>query len=147
VMNWRSYADAEYEGKAYGHKAHEFEAFTSLPAHDNATRDRRQWRDVPRARLERLGWRLREGRLMTLTFDDYVSYISRRRVSSPFARTASSRCRRAGSVSGALSISRMAGGRHAGHGVLEHLPCGRGLFAVRDVTKRLKPSPASIRIT
>jgi len=133
-MNWRSYADAEYEGKAYGHKAHEFEAFTSLPRLTTTPLEIAvSGRDVPRARLER-SLAIARGRLMTLTFDDYVSYI--RSSKGEFTVCKNGFVAMQTGWFSERSAVYLANGRPVvmqDTGFSSHLPCGRGLFAVRDV--------------
>ncbi len=135
VMNWRSYADAEYGGKTYGHKALEFEAFASLPRRTATPLEIAvSGRDVPRARLERLGWRLRDGRLATRTFDDYVAYIQSSK--GEFTVCKNGFVAMATGWFSERSALYLANGRPVvmqDTGFSSHLPCGRGLFAVRDV--------------
>jgi hypothetical protein len=135
VMNWRSYADAEYGGRTYGHKALEFEAFASLPRLTTTPLEiALSGRDVPRARLERLGWRVRDGRLVTSTFDDYVSYI--RSSKGEFTVCKNGFVAMQTGWFSERSAVYLANGRPVvmqDTGFSSHLPCGRGLFAVRDV--------------
>jgi hypothetical protein len=83
VMLWNSYPPLEYEGVRYGTKWHSFLGYASLP---NVVREQLElaagnlrwaWSppNVPDGELRRLGWRLRDPRVVTRDPFTYRRYI------------------------------------------------------------------------
>ncbi len=134
VMNWVSHETVTLDGVAFGQKNIEFEKFISLPGMVNAAMEVAvTGNNVPRARLEESGWNIRDGRLVTETFDSFYEYIRSSRgefsvCKNVFIAT------RSGWFSD-KSAAYLASGRPVvlqDTGFSEHLPCGQGLFAVQS---------------
>jgi hypothetical protein len=135
VMNWNtSERPLVHEGVTYGHKNLEFEKFLPLPGLTDARCEVAiSGKCVPKVELASAGWRLRSAHEVTMTFDDFVSYIQQSRgefsvCSSGYVITNS------GWFSDRSSVY-LASGRpviQQETGFSQHLPCGEGLFAVRD---------------
>lgn len=135
VMNWQSYEPVAYGGRTYGHKDAEFAKFVDLPGRTSALLEVAvAGRGVPRARLERAGWRVRDAHETTISFDSFVEYVANSRgefgvCKNGFVDTNS------GWFSDRSAVY-LASGRPV---VLEetgfsaHIPCGEGLFAARSV--------------
>jgi hypothetical protein len=134
VMSWEN-NPIEYEGKTYAQKAAEFPRFLSLP---------RQVRmpvemavggtDVPEEELIAAGWRIADAGAVSLTFDSWRQYIQG-------SRGEFSVCKNVYVATNSgwfsdRSACYLASGRPVvmqDTGFSAHLPCGRGLFAVRTV--------------
>ena len=134
VMNWQSHDVLEHGGRSYGQKDVEFERFLELPREvrvplEVAVSGRR----VPLARLEDAGWRVRDAHAATRSFDVFRDYVGWSRGEFSVAKNVFVETR-----SGWFSdrtAAYLAAGRPAvvqDTGFSEHLPCGEGLFAVRD---------------
>ena len=135
VMNWQSNKPVSYRGKTYGQKDIEFEKFITLPSFvDEPIEVAVSGRHVPRERLREHGWHVRDADTLTTSVDAYRDYV----------------CASKGEVSVAKNafVETWSGwfGERPGFylscgkpvvlqdtGFSAHLPCGRGLFAVRDV--------------
>jgi hypothetical protein len=133
VMNWVSHETLEYNGKAYGQKNIEFEKFISLPLHVDAGMEVAvSGNKVPRELLQANGWKIEDGRRVTVTFDSFKEYICASRgefsvCKNVFIDTHS------GWFSD-KSAAYLSSGRPVilqDTGFSTHLPCGTGLFAVR----------------
>lgn len=135
VMNWRAHDPLEYEGEVFGQKDAEFERFALLPLLAGRARFELAvaGKEVPRARLRQAGWILRNGHEVTASYDAYRDFVRRSRgefsvAKNVFVATGSGWF---GDRSGAY----LASGRPVvlqDTGISERLPCGEGLFAVRD---------------
>ena len=135
VMNWQSHPPVEFKGKSYGQKDVEFAKFMELPRRTAAHLEVAvSGKDVPLARLEEAGWRVRDAHEVTASFDTFRDYIRASRgefgvCKNVFVET------RSGWFSD-RSAAYLASGRPVvlqDTGFGEHLPCGRGLFAVGTV--------------
>jgi len=135
IMAWQSYGAIEYEGHVYGAKDREFMRFidlprlTSMPMEVALSGDR-----VPVERLQAAGWRVENPLAMTATWDRFRDYLAESRgeftVCKNFYVATNS-----GFFSD-RSAAYLASGRPVvmqDTGLNGHLPCGRGLFAVRSV--------------
>jgi hypothetical protein len=135
VMNWRAHDALEYEGAVFGQKDAEFERFAMLPR----LADRARFelavagKEVPRARLRQAGWTLRDAHEVTASYDSYRDFVRSSRgefsvAKNVFVATGSG-------WFGDRSAAYLAAGRPVvlqDTGISERLPCGEGLFAVRD---------------
>lgn len=135
VMNWQSYEPLHFEGRIYGHKDVEFERFIDLPRRTNASMEAAvHGKAVPRDRLTKSGWRLREAHAVTTSFDSFTEYIARSKgeftvCKNGFVAT------RSGWFSDRSAIY-LAHGRPVimqETGFSAHLPCGQGLFAIEGI--------------
>jgi hypothetical protein len=134
VMNWRSYRPVEHGGKTYGHKDVEFESFLKLPQLTSSQLEIAvSGPDVPVERLRHHGWRVREGRSVSATFEQYVGYLAASKAEFTVCKN--------GFVAmqtgwfGDRSAAYLASGRPVvmqETGFSSHLPCGVGLLAVRS---------------
>lgn len=135
VMNWRAHDTLEYDGAAFGQKDAEFERFAALPRVALGARFELAvaGRGVPRARLRAAGWSLREAHAVTASYDAYRAFVRASRgefsvAKQVFVATGSG-------WFGDRSAAYLAAGRPVvvqDTGISAHLPCGEGLFAVRD---------------
>jgi hypothetical protein len=133
VMNWRAHDPLEYRGLAYGQKDVEFAKFMELPRCVRAPMEIAVSGRIPRETLATSGWRVRSAHDVTRTYDSYHDYIGR-------SRGEFSVCKHVFVATNSgwfsdRSAAYLGSGRPV---VLEdtgfsgHLPCGRGLFAVRS---------------
>lgn len=134
VMKWRSYSPVEHDGRSFGSKDAEFEEFASLPGRVDVPLELALTGEgADRARLETAGWRLRDGREVTRSVESFTEYVGRSRGEFSVAKNVfvATRC---GWFSDRSAVY-LAQGRPVvlqDTGFGEHLPCGEGLFAVRD---------------
>jgi hypothetical protein len=135
VMNWQSYGRVEFRGTSYGHKDLEFEKFIALPRLTPAPLEVAvSGSATPSARLEAEGWRVCDAHRVTRTVASFGDYIRSSRgefsvCKNGFVAT------RTGWFSD-RSAAYLASGRPVvmqETGFSEHLPVGRGLFAVGTV--------------
>jgi len=133
VMNWRAIKPFEYKGTTYSSKELEFPKFMDVPRCVKATLELAiSGGESARAQLIESGWKLVDAHNTTLTFDKWRSYIQA-------SRGEFSVCKNyfVATNSGAFSdraAAFLASGRPVvmqETGFSAHLPCGRGLFAVR----------------
>ena len=132
VMNWTSHAPVEHEGVTYGQKDVEFAKFAALPTEVRAPMELAvAGPDVPRQKLEALGWTVRDAHSVTASFDSFREYVAGSLgefsvCKNVFVET------RSGWFSD-RSAAYLAAGRPVvlqETGFSDHLPVGRGLFAV-----------------
>jgi hypothetical protein len=137
VMNWRSHAAIEFHGNVFGQKDVEFARFVELPARTTVPMEVAvAGNKVPRDRLRECGWRVRDAHQVTASHGAYKDYIRSSRgefsvCKNVFVATNS------GWFSD-RSAAYLASGRPVlleDTGFSDHLPCGRGLFAVRSVSE------------
>jgi hypothetical protein len=135
VMNWQAIKPFEYRGTTYSSKDREFPKFLDLPRRVNTTLELAiAGGDAVRQQLTDAGWKLVDAHNATLTFDAWREYIQA-------SRGEFSVCKNyfVATNSGAFSdraAAYLASGRPVvmqDTGFSTHLPCGQGLFAVRDV--------------
>src|SRR5262249_28266201 len=124
-----------YRGRSFGQKDVEFEKFVSLPARSSALLEIAvSGRNTPWQRLKESGWRVRNAHEVTATYDSFVSYIRASRgefsvAKNVFVATSSGWFSDRSAIY--LAMGRPVVLEDTGFG--GHLPCGRGLFAVRSV--------------
>lgn len=139
VMNWRSHDPIDYRGTQFGQKDIEFEKFFELPVKVDARMELAVSGSVPRHRLQQFGWNLLDGHATTLTFDSFRKYIA----------TSAAEFSVAKNVFVALntgwfsdrSAAYLAAGRPVimqETGFSDHLPTGRGLFAVSSLEQAVE---------
>jgi hypothetical protein len=134
VMNWQSHELLEFDGRAYGQKDVEFARFLELPTSVSAPLEVAvSGRNVPQELLLRSGWRIRDAHETTLTYDVFREYVASSRGEFSVAKNVF-----VATHSGWFSdrtAAYLAAGRPAvvqETGFSAHLPCGEGLFAVRN---------------
>lgn len=135
VMAWQSYRPIEFEGVEYGSKDREFIKFMDLPSRTSVPLELAVGGEyVPTEELLEAGWRLRDPLATTVSFDSFRDYLAA-------SRGEFSVCKnfyvatRSGFFS-ERSAAYLASGRPVvmqETGFSAHLPCGRGLFAVKTV--------------
>jgi hypothetical protein len=134
VMNWASHDPIEFQGIVYGQKDLEFEKFIELPQRTGVPLEAAiAGKRAPRGRLKEHGWRVRDGHEVSASFDSYASYLRA-------SRGEFSVCKNVFVVMNSgwfsdRSAAYLASGRPVvlqETGFSDHLPCGRGLFAVRS---------------
>ncbi|MBI3939645.1 MAG: hypothetical protein HY315_02315 [Acidobacteria bacterium] len=136
VMSWQAHETVEFNGRSYGQKDVEFAKFIHLPSLTPVPLELAVGgagsNEVPYEQLLQAGWRIRNSAEVTLSFDSFQEYIagSRGEISvckNVFVDTC------CGCFS-ERSAAYLASGRPVvmqDTGFSAHLPCGRGLFAVR----------------
>ena len=134
VMNWQSHKNIEYNGILYGQKDVEFQKFVNLPRHVSVPLEAAISGKAPREFLLDHGWRLRDADDVTLTIDSYRNYIQSSKGEFSVAKNVfvASNSGWFGDRPGYY----LASGRPVvlqDTGFSEHLPCGRGLFAIHTV--------------
>lgn len=135
VMNWQSYDALEFEGTVYGHKDVEFEKFIDLPRRCHRPIEVAvAGHDVPVERLNDHGWHVRDAFDVTSSFEAFQSYLSRS--SAEFSVCKSGYVATSSGWFSDRSAGYLASGRavvQQDTGFGDHLPTGRGLFAVNNV--------------
>jgi len=137
VMRWRSNKDVTFDGVTYGQKDVEFPKFIDLPKLTSVPVEVAVSGRIPREIREAIvaaGWGVRNADEVAATLDSYRQYIVASR--GEFAV-----CKHVHVANNTAVLPDrpgwyMASGRPAvvqDTGFSEHLPCGRGLFAVRTV--------------
>ena len=133
VMSWEAHDPIEWNGVTYGAKSVEFAKFLDLPTRTASPLEIAvAGRNVPKAALTGTGWRVRDSHAVTVSFDAFRDYISGSKgefsvCKNIFVQTNS------GWFSD-RAAAYLASGRPVvmqETGFSSHLPCGRGLFAVR----------------
>ena len=133
VMKWRSYKPVEYRGQSFGSKDVEFEKFRDLPRRVDPDLELALTGDADREGLEAVGWRVRDGRAVTRSVQTFFDYVGASAAEFSVAKNVF-----VASATGWFSDRSavyLAQGRPVvlqDTGFGEHLPCGEGLFAVRD---------------
>jgi hypothetical protein len=134
VMTWQSHTPIEYDGVTYGQKDIEFEKFINLPKRVDASLELRvSGRAIPRQRLVKHGWRIPETKTITQSVKDYYTYI--RQSAGEFSVAKSVFVKTQSGWFGDRSGTYLASGRPVvlqDTGFSNHLPCGKGLFAVNN---------------
>jgi hypothetical protein len=134
IMSWEN-EPLEYQGVTYGQKAAEFPKFMSLPRRTTTPVEVAiGGEDVPEDELRAAGWRVADAGEVTMTFDSWRDYIRA-------SRGEFSVCKNVYVATNSAwfsdrSACYLASGRPVvmqETGFSDHLPCGRGLFAVRTV--------------
>jgi hypothetical protein len=134
VMNWRAHRPVTFRGREYGQKDAEFRRFLGLPRLAAVPLEVAvAGKTCPREELLAHGWAVRQGHEVTVTFDAYRDYLRSSRgefgvCKNVFVATNS------GWFSD-RSAAYLGAGRPVvlqDTGFSAHLPCGRGLFAVRS---------------
>ena len=135
VMNWQSHKPVSFMGREYGQKDIEFEKFIKLPSLVNARIEVAvTGRNIPLDRLTQYKWNRVNGIDITRSYQSFCHYIEN-------AKAEFSVCK---NVFVALntgwfsdkSAAFLAAGRPVvlqDTGFSEHLPCGMGLFAVKNI--------------
>ena len=134
VMNWQSHKQVEFDGVLYGQKDIEFLKFLNLPRLTGVPLEASISGEAPRDLLMRSGWRLRNADDVAVTIDDYREYIWASKGEFSVAKNVfvATNCGWFGDRPGYY----MASERPVvvqDTGFSDHLPCGKGLFAVRTV--------------
>ena len=133
VMTWQSFQAREFEGRRYGHKDIEFQKFEELPRLTRAPLEIAvSGRDVPRERLARAGWRVRDANQVSTTFESYADYVRSSR--GEFSVCKNCFVELNNGWFGDRAAVYLASGRPVvmqDTGWSAHMPCGEGLFAVR----------------
>ena len=132
IMSWQS-RGISHNGVDYGSKDVEFARFVELPRLTTVPLElATAGPGVPIDRLTSAGWRIQDPIAVTRSFDEFRSYVSRSRGEFSVAKHVY-----AATNSGWFSdrsSAYLASGRPVvlqETGFSRHLPCGRGLFAVR----------------
>ena len=135
VMNWQSHKPVSYRGREYGQKDIEFEKFMKLPSLVNANLEVAvSGNNIPLDQLKRYKWNRVNGIEITRSYKTFCQYLEK-------AKAEFSVCKH---VFVALntgwfsdkSAAFLAAGRPVvlqDTGFSKHLPCGTGLFAVKNV--------------
>jgi hypothetical protein len=135
VMNWQSHPPIQIAGNTYGQKDVEFAKFIDLPRQTAVPVEVAvAGKNVPLNRLQEAGWRVRDAHQVTESFDTYQSYLR-------LSRGEFSVCKNVFVATNSgwfsdRSAAYLACGRPVvleETGFSRHLPCGRGLIAVRTV--------------
>lgn len=135
VMSWQSNKPIQYRGRTYGQKDIEFEKFMDLPRRiDGEIEVAVSGPAVPTERLARNGWLVRNADDIARSIDTYRDYVSHSKGEFTVVKNAFVELRSGwfGEREGVY----MSYGRPVvlqDSGISEHLPCGEGLFAVRNV--------------
>ena len=144
IMNWRSQMPVKYNGKTYGQKDIEFLKFLDLPGQSPAPLEIALGggagrKDVPYDMIREKGWTIRNSRKVTIDFDSYRDYLCYSRGEFRVCKNVFVKLR-TGWFSD-VSAAYLASGRPVvaqDTGFSEHLPTGKGLFAVKDAEEAVE---------
>jgi hypothetical protein len=135
VMSWRAHEPIAWNGRVYGQKDVELAKFVTLPELAPAPVEVAiAGDDAPREELRARGWRVRDAHAVSISYDAWLDYLVSSRGEFSVAKNVF-----VDTWSGWFSdrsAAYLACGRPVvlqDTGFSEHLPCGEGLFAVRDV--------------
>jgi hypothetical protein len=135
IMGWQSNPPVTFRGVTYGQKDIEFEKFMELPRHVASEIEVAvSGPAVPRERLAENGWLVRPANEVARSLDSYLDYIRHSMGEFTVAKNSfvMTRCGWLGDREGV----------YLGHGkpvvvqdtgIIHHIPCGEGLFAVNTV--------------
>jgi hypothetical protein len=135
VMTWKNFQETiEHAGVTYGTKEMEFGRIKALPGRTRAKLEVACGGEPPRERWRSLGWSVVDSQKVSVTPDDYRSYLQRSRGELSVAKNVyvATRC---GWFS-CRSVCYLAAGRPVvvqDTGFSEFIPTGRGLFAFSDL--------------
>jgi hypothetical protein len=135
VMTWKNFQETiQHDGTTYGTKEMEFGRVEALPARTRAKLEVAVGGEPPRERWRSLGWSVVDSQAVSVTLDDYRSYIQRSRGELSVAKNVyvATHC---GWFS-CRSVCYLAAGRPVvvqDTGFSELIPTGRGLFAFSDL--------------
>jgi len=135
VMNWQSHKPVSYQGNQYGQKDIEFEKFIQLPTLVDSTIEVAvSGKKIPAALLANYKWKVVDGTATTKSYETFCSYVEK-------AQAEFSVCKNVfvalntGWFSDKSAVF-LAAGRPVvleDTGFSQHLPCGLGLMAVKNV--------------
>jgi hypothetical protein len=132
VMNWQSHAPVEFGGRTFGQKDVEFARFLDLPRLSRAPLEVAvAGTSVPRAQLEEAGWRLADAHAATITYDAFIAHAQGALGEFSVCKHVfvATRTGWFSDKSGVfLALARPVIVQDTGWS--DHLPTGRGLFAV-----------------
>jgi hypothetical protein len=132
-MNWKSHDLIHYRGRTFGQKDIEFEKFFSLPRLINTPLEIAvSGRQTPISRLKQAGWRVRDAHEVTATSESFKTYL--RTSQGEFSVAKNVFVATSSGWFSDRSAAYLASSRPVilqDTGFSAHLPCGRGLFAVR----------------
>jgi hypothetical protein len=134
VMNWQSHAPVHFDGRSWGQKDVEFQKFLPLPHLSKANMEIAVAGVVPVAQLKSHGWSVRDGHYVTRSLGAFNRYLHR-----SLAEFGVCKQMFVGPRTGWFSdrsAAYLAAGRPVilqDSGFSDHLPTGRGLFAVNTV--------------
>jgi len=134
VMSWAAHDRLEFDGVTYGAKDIEFPKFIDLHRRLGVPVEIAANQHAPRPLLEEHGWRVRDALDVSSTFDQFCEYIRSSRGEFSVCKNGfvATRSGWVGDRIGAyLACGRPVVMQDTGFG--ERLPCGEGLFAVRDL--------------
>jgi hypothetical protein len=135
VMQWKANPELQYHGKTFGMKDREFHKFLSLPeAVKRPMEIAVSGRGVPRDTLASHGWILKDGDDVSTTVENYHRFIQSSRGEFSVVKNAGveTNCGLFMERSGYYMLSKRPVVLQD-NGWSQHLPTGRGLFAVRTV--------------
>ena len=135
VMNWQSMPPVVFDGVRYGQKDLELPKFIDLPRRTRVPLELAiAGKNAPIEQLRAAGWRIRHALQVTASVDGYLAYIASSQGEFGVCKHACV-ATNTGWFS-ERSAAYLASGRPVvmqDTGFSRHLPCGRGLFAVRTV--------------
>jgi hypothetical protein len=134
IMSWKMNRRVEFNGETYGGKDVEFAKFINLPRQTGVPLEIAvdASRSLPRQRLLDCGWRIRNSYDVSLSLESFRQYI--RASKGEFSVSKHVYVATHTGWFSDRSAAYLATGRPVviqDTGFSEHLPCGRGLFAVR----------------
>jgi hypothetical protein len=135
IMNWQSNKPVEFQGKTYGQKDIEFEKFMDLPRRITGEIEvAASGGSVPGERLARNGWIVSKANEVARSLDSYREYIAGSKGEFSVAKNAFVQTQSGwiGDREGVyMSYGKPVVLQETGFAL--HLPCGLGLFSVRNV--------------
>ena len=135
VMNWQSHAPLHFEGRTFGQKDLEFPQFMDLPRLTRVPMEIAvAGKAAPTARLKERGWRVVSGHQTTISFDSFATYIRGSLAEFSVCKNVFVALETGWFSDRAAAY--LASGRpvvQQDTGFSRHLPCGAGLFAVKNV--------------
>jgi hypothetical protein len=135
VMNWQSHAPLQFEGRTFGQKDLEFPRFMELPRLTRVPMEIAvAGKAAPTEMLKERGWRVVSGHQTTISFDSFANYIRDSLAEFSVCKNVFVALETGWFSDRAAAY--LASGRpvvQQDTGFSRHLPCGAGLFAVKNV--------------
>ncbi len=134
VMSWQAHEPLAFRGQVYGQKDVEFMKFLDLPRLTGAPLEIAVSGNVPRQHLQAAGWQIKDAHAESLTLNAFWQYIAGS--AGEFSVCKNVYVATHSGFFSERAAAYLASGRPVvmqDTGFSRHLPCGRGLFAMRTV--------------
>jgi hypothetical protein len=134
IMNWQSHKPIVYNGKTFGQKDVEFKKFITLPKKVKQPCAVATSGDAPHEELNKYNWKVESALHITASIDSFVDYIVNSRGEFSVCKNVFVKNNTGWfSDKSAIYLANKKPVVVQDTGFSDHLPVGKGLFAVKDV--------------